>query len=45
MIKDTEKFKDEDSKQKNRISAKMSLESYCVNIKTTIDDEKRAEKI
>merc|ERR1711993_205829 len=37
--------KDEDAKQKDRISAKNGLESYCFNMKTTIDDEKMADKI
>merc|ERR1711874_134703 len=32
-------------KQKDRISAKNGLESYCFNMKTTIDDEKMADKI
>merc|ERR1711893_185070 len=31
------KFKDEDNKQKDRISAKNGLESYCFNMKTTIE--------
>ena len=30
----------EDDKQKDRISAKNGLESYCFNMKTTIEDEK-----
>merc|ERR1712110_1091059 len=30
---------------KERISAKNGLESYCFNMKTTIDDEKMADKI
>merc|ERR1711936_597565 len=45
MVNDAEKFKDEDAKQKDRISAKNGLESYCFNMKTTIDDEKMADKI
>merc|ERR1711944_42949 len=36
---------DEDNKQKDRISAKNGLESYCFNMKTTIEDEKMADKI
>merc|ERR1711902_395323 len=40
MVNDAEKFKDEDDKQKERISAKNNLEAYCFNIKSTIDDEK-----
>merc|ERR1712043_133999 len=45
MVNDAEKFKNEDNKQKDRISAKNGLESYCFNMKTTIDDEKMADKI
>merc|ERR1711910_63923 len=45
MVNDAEKFKEEDNKQKDRISAKNGLESYCFNMKTTIDDEKMADKI
>merc|ERR1719325_271426 len=45
MDNDAEKFKDDDNKQKERISAKNGLESYCFNMKTTIEDEKMADKI
>merc|ERR1712203_628330 len=45
MVADAEKFKAEDEVQKERISAKNGLESYCFNMKTTIDDEKVKDKI
>merc|ERR1712169_131623 len=45
MVNDAEKFKEEDNKQKERISAKNSLESYCFDMKTTLDDEKVKDKI
>merc|ERR1719228_2937355 len=45
MVSDAEKFKAEDDKQKERISAKNGLESYCFNIKSTIEDEKMKDKI
>merc|ERR1719371_78230 len=45
MVNDAEKFKAEDEKQKERISAKNGLESYCFNMKTTLDDEKVKDKI
>lgn len=45
MVSDAEKFKKEDESQRDRISAKNSLESYCFNMKTTIADEKLADKI
>ena len=38
-------FQAEDEQQKEKIGAKNSLESYCFNMKTTIDDEKLKEKI
>merc|ERR1719381_278472 len=45
MVNDAEKFKAEDDQQKERIAAKNGLESYCFNMKTTIDDEKVKDKI
>merc|ERR1712115_208729 len=45
MVNDAEKFKAEDEKQKERISTKNALESYCFNMKSTIDDDKLKEKI
>merc|ERR1719324_723334 len=45
MVSDAEKFKAEDDKQKERIAAKNGLESYCFNMKTTIEDEKVKDKI
>jgi len=45
MVNDAEKFKADDDKQKERISAKNGLESYCFNMKTTLDDEKVKDKI
>ena len=45
MVNDAEKFKAEDEKQKDRISVKNGLESYCFNMKTTIEDEKVKDKI
>jgi len=45
MVSDAEKFKDEDEKQKQRISAKNALESYCFNMKSTVEDDKLKDKI
>merc|ERR1712027_18743 len=45
MVNDAEKFKAEDEIQKERIAAKNGLESYCFNMKATIDDEKVKDKI
>merc|ERR1712161_53102 len=40
-----EKYKNEDEKQKNKISAKNGLESYSVHMKSTVEDEKLKDKI
>nr|BAJ98899.1 predicted protein [Hordeum vulgare subsp. vulgare] len=45
MVSDAEKYKKEDEAQRERISAKNSLESYCFNMKTSINDDKIASKI
>merc|ERR1711962_1223162 len=45
MVNDAEKFKQEDEQQRDRISSKNSLESYCFNMKSTIEDEKMKDKI
>ncbi|RXG53667.1 Heat shock 70 kDa protein 1 [Armadillidium vulgare] len=45
MVQDAEKYKAEDDQQKERINAKNSLESYCFNIKSTIEDDKVKDKI
>merc|ERR1712223_56702 len=45
MVNDAEKFKDEDNKQKDRISAKNGLEAYCFNMKSTVEDDKFKDKI
>merc|ERR1712033_126296 len=45
MVNDAEKYKAEDDVQKERISAKNNLESYCFNMKSTLDDEKLKDKI
>merc|ERR1712236_12200 len=40
MVNEAEKFKAEDEKQRERISAKNGLESYCFQMKATMDEEK-----
>ena len=45
MVTDAEKYKEEDEKQKDRIAAKNSLESYSFNMKSTFEDEKLKDKI
>ena len=45
MVNDAEKYKAEDDQQKERISAKNNLESYCFNMKSTLEDDKLKDKI
>merc|ERR1712211_16887 len=45
MVNDAEKFKAEDEVQKERIAAKNGLESYCFNMKSTMEDENLKTKI
>ncbi len=45
MIAVAQKYKNENNTQQERISAKNSLESYCLNIKETINDQKLTGKI
>merc|ERR1719151_584241 len=45
MVADAEKFKADDEVQKERISAKNGLESYCFNMKSTVEDDKFKGKI
>merc|ERR1711977_801108 len=45
MVDESEKFKDDDEKQKEKIDAKNGLESYCFNIKSTIEDSNIKDKL
>ncbi|CAG2060494.1 unnamed protein product [Timema podura] len=45
MVNDAERYRAEDEKQKLTIAAKNSLESYCFNMKSTVEDEKVKDKI
>jgi len=45
MVNEAEKYKDEDDKQRERISAKNSLESYAFNMKSTMEDDKVKDKV
>jgi L1 cell adhesion molecule like protein len=40
LIKDAEKYKDQDDKLRKKIESKNSLEGYCANIKHTLNDSK-----
>lgn len=45
MVNEAEKYRNEDDKQKECISAKNALESYCFNMKATMEDDKLKDKI
>jgi len=45
MVQEAEKYKGDDEKQRQRISAKNAVESYCFNMKSTLEDEKLKDKI
>jgi len=45
MVRDAEKYKDEDDKLKERVSAKNGLEGYCFNMKQTLDEPSLKDKI
>ncbi|XP_073241798.1 heat shock cognate 71 kDa protein-like [Porites lutea] len=45
MVKEAEKFKADDDKQKDKVQAKNSLESYAYRMKSTIEDDKVKDKI
>ena len=44
LVKEAEKFKDEDNKVKERIESKNGLEQYCYQIKQTVKEEKLKDK-
>ncbi|XP_066983169.1 heat shock cognate 71 kDa protein-like [Macrobrachium rosenbergii] len=45
MVQEAEKYKADDEKQRERISAKNNLESYCFNMKSTVEDDKFKDKV
>jgi L1 cell adhesion molecule like protein len=45
MVNDAERYRADDEKQRDKISAKNSLESYCFNIKQIIEGEDLKNKI
>jgi len=45
MVDDAEKFKQEDEKQRQRIAAKNGLETYCLNMQSTVEDARLDDKI
>ena len=45
MVSEAEKYKEEDEKQRDRVTAKNALESYAFNLKSTVEDDKVKDKI
>ena len=45
MVKEAEKFREEDKKEGERIESKNNLESYVYQVKSSIEDDKLKEKI
>ena len=45
MVKEAEQYKAADDAQRDKIQAKNGLESYCYNMKQTVEDEKVKDKI
>ncbi|XP_071518474.1 heat shock cognate 71 kDa protein [Panulirus ornatus] len=45
MVNEAEKYRSEDEHQRERITTKNNLESYCFNMKSTVEDEKFKDKI
>jgi len=45
MVNEAEKYRNEDEKLKETVSAKNALESYCFNMKATMDEENLKTKI
>ncbi len=45
MVSEAEKYRSEDEKQRELVTAKNNLESYCFNMKQTVEDEKLNGKI
>ena len=44
LVKEAEKFKDEDNKVKERIEAKNTLEQYCYQVRQALNEEKLKDK-
>ena len=45
MVNDAEKYKDEDEKEKNRITARNAAESYAYSLRNTLNEEGIKDKI
>jgi L1 cell adhesion molecule like protein len=45
LVKEAEKFKDQDEKLRKKVEARNGLEGYCVNVKHTLNDSKLEGKL
>merc|ERR1739849_14722 len=45
MVADAEQYKTKDEEQRSRISAKNTLETYCYNMKSTLQNDQLKDKI
>jgi L1 cell adhesion molecule like protein len=45
MVKDAEKYAEEDNQHKKKVDAKNGLESYAYSLRNTLDDEKFKDKV
>ena len=45
MVNEAERFKNEDEAQRDRIQSKNNPESYCFNMKATLDDARFKDKV
>ncbi|KAK3863890.1 hypothetical protein Pcinc_030375 [Petrolisthes cinctipes] len=45
MVNEADQYRAEDEKQRGRITAKNNLESYCFNMKASVEDDKVKDKI
>ena len=45
MVKEAEKFKEEDKKEGEKVDARNNLESYVYQVKSSIEDDKLKEKL
>eukprot|EP00292_Cryptomonas_paramecium_P033774 CAMPEP_0113677714 /NCGR_PEP_ID=MMETSP0038_2-20120614/9449_1 /TAXON_ID=2898 /ORGANISM="Cryptomonas paramecium" /LENGTH=651 /DNA_ID=CAMNT_0000595079 /DNA_START=67 /DNA_END=2022 /DNA_ORIENTATION=- /assembly_acc=CAM_ASM_000170 len=45
MVKEAERFREQDERQRKKVDAKNSLENYAYSLKNTLSDEKVADKV
>lgn len=45
MVNEAERYKAEDDQQRDKVMAKNSLESYCFNMKSSVEDDKVKDKL